>query len=146
MYLMGRIMYKHIHIMTESLKGTEYSFSHWRVLSILQEYPSLTVQEFSELMPLDRTALGRLLDAMETQGLVASAVSERDRRHRHVSITEAGRQAIEQMVPAARRQLERAVEGLSTEEVDQLLDLLGRIQRNLDRSPFLDWTAEAERR
>jgi DNA-binding MarR family transcriptional regulator len=143
MYVMGRIMYKHIHIMTESLKGTEYGFSHWRVLSILKEHPSLTVQEFSELMPLDRTALGRLLDSMEGQGLVSSAVAERDRRHRHVSITETGLAAFEQMLPAVQRQLERAVDGLSAEEVEQLIALLQRIRQNLDRSPFLDWTAEA---
>ena len=141
MYLMGRIMYKHIQIMTESLKGTDHNFSQWRVLSILMEHPSLTVQEFSGKMSLDRTALGRLLDGMERQGLVASAVDERDRRHRHVSITLQGTQAFERMVPAAQRLLERAVDGFAPEEVEALNGMLRRLLRNLDRSPFLDWAS-----
>ena len=137
-YLMGRIMYRHIQIMTERLRELDYGFSHWRVLSILKENGSLNVQKFSELMSLERTALGRLLDSMEADGLVASKVASEDRRHRHVSITAKGEDLFDRMLPAALRQLGRVMDGISPEEAKQLTRILRRIKDNLDGFPFRD--------
>ncbi|MBV5266642.1 MarR family winged helix-turn-helix transcriptional regulator [Pinisolibacter aquiterrae] len=73
----------------------------------------------AELLAMDRTTLIAALKPLQRQGLVATAVAERDRRARRLILTEAGRRRLAEAVPlwrVAHRDLEAATPGLRADE------------------------------
>lgn len=67
------------------------------ILSRLDRYGPMTVNQLAARLGMDRTTLGRILKPLEREGLVAIAADPDDRRRRALSVT-----------PAARNRLERA--------------------------------------
>ena len=53
-----------------------------------------TVSELSEILTIERSALGQMLTTLERDGLVALGRDARDRRRRPVRLTQAGRKAV----------------------------------------------------
>ncbi len=81
----------------------------------------------AELLAMDRTTLIAALKPLERQGLVETAVAERDRRARRLILTEAGRRRLADALPlwrAAHRDLEAATPGLRADEARAMLRAL----------------------
>ena len=69
-----------------------------------------------------------LIDAMESEGLVARRPHPSDRRSTLIGMTPAGRDLFDRMAPAHARWVEGMMAGMSLAEVRQLLGLLGRLK------------------
>lgn len=68
--------------------------SHFPVLAALDRLGSLSVGELTEALGVSQPGVTRLLDKLETEGLVESTQSANDRRVRTVALSKAGRQLI----------------------------------------------------
>jgi DNA-binding MarR family transcriptional regulator len=64
---------------------------HWRVLSALRRRPGQSVAALRTRLAIPKQSLARLLDDLQTAGLITRAVANADRRRRALSLTEAGR-------------------------------------------------------
>jgi MarR family transcriptional regulator, organic hydroperoxide resistance regulator len=57
-----------------------------------------------------------------------------DKRRQEVFLTDEGRALQSRLVPIVSEFLSEALEGLSKEDVDEMIRILGRITQNLERS------------
>ena len=84
----------------------------------------------------DSGALTRVIDQLADRGLLERVRRDRDRRKIELQITEAGRKTVEALVPLVVEKLNLALVDFSTEEVEEFLRLLrkvnGRLQTTLD--------------
>lgn len=78
---------------------------------------------------LSRPALSSVMDTLERRGFVRRDVHAEDRRRVLVSITEAGRETMERLLPELHRAEAEWVSPLSAEDRARLLGLLGALQR-----------------
>ena len=69
----------------------------------------LRMSEISECLLVNRTAVTRLVDALERRGLVARCPHEQDRRGVSASLTEAGRGVLAEAIPILDSGLQRLI-------------------------------------
>lgn len=78
-------------------------------------------------LALDRTTIGVVVKNLEERGLVSRRVSDRDRRSKPVSITDAGIRLINEVLPAAEAAQERMLSPLTPAERRKFVDLLQKM-------------------
>lgn len=104
----------------------------WYFLRALWNEDGLTQRELSRRVgTMEPTTLSAIL-SMEKRGLVRRVRNKKDRRKLHVYLTLKARKIRNDLMPLAREVVETAVQGLSTNEVRQLLAALSEIQKNLN--------------
>ena len=110
--------------------GHDLTFSQYLTLKTLG-HGRAGVTELARAAQLHPGAMTRLLDRLETQGLVVRVVDPQDRRAVHVDLTPAGRALWSNVCDCGRRVHERALNGLDDTERAHLIELLGRVRDNL---------------
>jgi DNA-binding MarR family transcriptional regulator len=80
----------------------------------------------------DSGALTRVIDQLAERGFIERVRSSRDRRTVELQLTAAGRKAIETLIPLIVEQLNRSLEDFSTEEFEELVRLLGKLNDRLE--------------
>ena len=71
-----------------------YGRAHHRAIHFINRWPGTTVNNLLAILGVTKQSLNRILRTLIEDGLVTSAVGTRDRRERHLSLTETG-QALE---------------------------------------------------
>ena len=90
----------------------------------------LTMSELSRRLMVTNGNLTGLVDRLVREGLVARNVSPPDRRAQIVSLTPAGKKALDSMVPYHAEWVRDMFGGLDDAERRQLHALLGRLKRS----------------
>ncbi len=97
----------------------------WRTLSVLAERNGMPITQLANTTFIERTALSRVLDSLEAEGLLYRQPRPDDRRTVEVYITPRGRRSFKRMLPVRRAVLKQATDGFSQED---LADLMGKLQ------------------
>lgn len=97
------------------------------VLIRLRDTPGLDQNSLAELMALDRTSAGAMVQHLEELGLVERAVNDNDRRARVLRLTPAGETLHDRQRPKALAAQRRMLEVLSAAERQALIDMLVRV-------------------
>lgn len=100
------------------LKGSQFTLLSW-----LAKQGPLAMNALAGFLVTDRTTLTRNLGPLEREGLVEIAPGE-DRRVRMVSITEAGRAALDRAKPLWAKAQATMVERLGDEDWQRLIGVL----------------------
>jgi DNA-binding MarR family transcriptional regulator len=77
----------------------------------------------------------RLLDKLETRGLIVREADASDRRALHIHLTPAGLVIWQDINQCGMRVRERAMQGMDEAEREQLTRLLERVRDNLSPTP-----------
>jgi len=88
----------------------------------------LTMGELSRRLMVTNGNVTGLIDRLVTEGLVARQPSQHDRRAQMVSLTPAGKQAFDAMIPKHQDFIAGRLEGLSRNELVDLHRLLGKLK------------------
>ncbi|KFX71724.1 MarR family transcriptional regulator [Pseudomonas taeanensis MS-3] len=99
----------------------------WRMLSMLSVENDITANRICQVIGLDKSAVSRSLQALEAARHVTSKADSRDARRNTVSLTPSGRALHDRVLKVALERERRLLSGLSPEEVDTLIKLLGRM-------------------
>jgi DNA-binding MarR family transcriptional regulator len=126
-----------------ALRPLGISVPMWRALSALVDKDRQTIGQIAETTVLDRSSLGRLLEDMATDGLVARTSPPDDRRAVVISLTAAGRKRFEAGIPLVLDHYRKLLHGISDEDFATLMRLLRRIKANARMMSDLS-TLEAE--
>jgi MarR family transcriptional regulator, organic hydroperoxide resistance regulator len=113
-----------------ALRACEVSVPVWRVLSTLSQRDGQTVGQIAAMAVLDRSGLGRLLEQMESAGLVERKSPPEDRRAVLISLTSAGRRRFASALPLVEAHYRRLLQGIAPHEFEALIGLLRRIKTN----------------
>jgi len=111
--------------------------SWYEVLLLLKESPEgqLRMHEFAETRLLSRSAATRLIDRMETAGLVERVACDVDRRGTWVHMTEHGWSTFRRAAPVHVRGIaEHFTTLIDDDEATALAELMARVLDRLERS------------
>ncbi|MGR3455115.1 MarR family winged helix-turn-helix transcriptional regulator [Pseudooceanicola sp.] len=101
----------------------------WCVLLAIGNEDLTQPSDIAQFVGIDRTATSRALRQMESDGLIARASGQGDRRTRRVTLTETGEHVLAEGTPIARANAHAMAARLSAEEHQILKDLLDRLIR-----------------
>ena len=89
------------------LAEKSYGRAHHRALHFIQRSPGTTVNNLLSTLGVTKQSLNRVLRTLIGDGLVLNEVGIKDKRQRHLSLTDAGRE-LEQALSNAQRDRMRA--------------------------------------
>jgi DNA-binding MarR family transcriptional regulator len=107
------------------------SSGQWRFLRMLWIEDGITQRELSRRVGLREPTTVTALKGLEKAGLIHRWQSPDDRRKLHVYLTPKARQLRATLAPYVVEVNEKAVEGLTPDEVRTLRDLLRKVANNL---------------
>lgn len=84
-----------------------YGRAHHRAIHFINRSPGTTVNNLLSILGVTKQSLNRVLRALVEDGLVESRIGQRDKRERHLYLTEAG-EALERELSTAQRDRMRA--------------------------------------
>ncbi|MBK5947056.1 MarR family transcriptional regulator [Rhodobacter veldkampii DSM 11550] len=89
------------------LDGLDYGRAHHRAIHFINRQPGLTVNALLNVLGVTKQSLNRVLRTLIEDGLVESRVGRKDKRERHLHLTERGT-ALERELSEAQRVRMRA--------------------------------------
>jgi len=118
--------------LVEELKPSGITPSQYNVLRILRgsSPQPLSATEICSRMVTYDPDLTRLLDRLETAGMVRKERDAKDRRVVNVHITKLGRDTVESAMDSVRARLHEELGGIGKARLEQLADLLERVRGN----------------
>lgn len=119
------------NLVDERLKSAEQTQPRWRVLSWANLLPGITQTELAERMGISGPTLVRILDSLETQGLIERRESAEDRRVKEIHLTSRGQPVVEQIDAEVSEIRNAVLDGVSVEDLHTCLNVLSHIRHNL---------------
>jgi len=107
----------------------------WRCLVLLAIEGSITAQQVSRLIGMDKASVSRCFKSMQTQGLITLGLDASDGRMRVATATAKGRQLHDRILGIA---LERERAFLSVLDEDEHVVLIGLLKRLHENLPTVD--------
>lgn len=114
------------------LRPLGYSRSRWMALFHVSRNDGITHRELAERMGIEAPTLVRLIDRMESEGLLKRCASTTDRRVKHLRLSAAGRKEVERIWASAADLRQELLAGLSKAEIKSALNVLQHIRAKLE--------------
>lgn len=108
------------------------TFTQWVVLMHLRDRLSVSASDICSQLRHDSGALTRMIDQLEARGLVQRQRSLEDRRAVELSLTDAGAQMVESLIPIVVDKLNLSLSDFSRTEVTELTRLLTKLVTSLE--------------
>jgi DNA-binding MarR family transcriptional regulator len=103
----------------------------WRLLALLAVEDAITANRICQVIGRDKSAVSRSLQQLEMAGRVCGEIDSKDARRYTVSLTSEGKALHDRVLKVALERERRLLSNLSPKEIDTLVDLLGRLQKNV---------------
>jgi MarR family transcriptional regulator for hemolysin len=114
------------------LRPLGYSRSLWMVLLHVSKQEAISQGELADRLGIEAPTLVRLIDRMESEGLLNRRPSETDRRVKHLHLSPAGRKEVERIRAVAVEVRREALAGLEKEELNTALNILKKIRGKVE--------------
>ncbi len=118
--------------MREELGPHGITFRQWQVLAWIAHEGEMNQSELARRLEVEAPTLAGILDRMERDGWIVRVESPEDRRRKLVRATERVQPVWRKMVGCAKRVRARATEGLDRRRLEETMELLRDVSRNLD--------------
>lgn len=132
----GYLLKRSQRLMQERIEGLfeqqGFTLQQWVVLMYVRDGLAVTIADICRDLHHDSGAMTRLVDQLESRKLIERRRSEDDRRVVELSLTAAGTEVLETLVPIACDALNTALEGFSRDEVKLLQSMLRRLTGRLE--------------
>jgi DNA-binding MarR family transcriptional regulator len=115
------------------VKAFGFSAGQLPVLYLLRDGAAMSQKELAKFAKIEQPSMAQMLARMERDGLIRRTPDPRDGRSSLVSLTEAARAKLPAVREALREGSGAALAGFSDDEVKTLIDLMQRLNHNLDR-------------
>ena len=113
--------------------GIELSKEQWLVLKKLNDQDGQIQNDLASITNRSKTSLTRLINTMEKKGLVYRALSIKDKRINHIHLSDFGKETFLSSLPVMRTMMEELEENISKEELAKAIDVLNKIQININK-------------
>ena len=114
------------------LRPLGYSRSRWMVLLHISRNDAISLGELAERLGIEAPTLVRLVDRMETDGLISRRASETDRRVKHLHLSPAGRKEVERIKACAANLRREILAEIEQAEIGVTLNVLQKIRSKLE--------------
>jgi MarR family transcriptional regulator for hemolysin len=107
--------------------------AQWAVLVRLDRFEGLNQSELADMLDLQPITLTRLLDKLAESGLIERRPDPADRRAKRLFLTAAARPLLKQLGVLGEETMAAALEGVTPQEVEQMITQLTVAKENLRR-------------
>ena len=132
--LIHTVMHRFRSLQYQALRDGLHDVTHMesKVLGFFARHPQATLSDLAQHSGRDKAQLTRLIKGLRERGLLSGEPDPADRRNVHLRLSGEGA-AVQRALHGAGRHLgTRAIEGLDDAEQVQLVELLTRLEANLD--------------
>ncbi|MFC5742791.1 MarR family winged helix-turn-helix transcriptional regulator [Dyella tabacisoli] len=105
--------------------------AQWRATKMLCYREGLRQTELAEFLEMEAIAVGRVIDRLQAAGFVERRPDPKDRRAWQLYATEQARAIVADMEVIAHGLRKDATRGIERAEMEQVMDVMGRIKENL---------------
>ena len=119
------------------LAGHDITIGMWFPLRVLWEHDGIDQHELQKLLGQAQPTIVNAVERLEKRGLVKRRRSQNDGRRFSVHLTAKGKALQHEVLHFASEVQSIALEEVSPEEFDQLLDIFSRIRRSLMKDRIL---------
>jgi len=126
-YLIRRLQMVSTAMMAETFEDEDMPLSEWAVLTIIDNHPEIDQSRLSEIVSIDKTNTGRLVDQLEAKGLVERRPNGSDRRVWMLRCTRLGQKTRKRLLPRALATQERLLSCLKPENRELFIDLMSQV-------------------
>jgi len=140
----NRFYTRQIHLLQEGILDSPLSLTEARVLFELANRENPTATNLAVELSLDAGYLSRILEAFVRCGYVKKQ-SGKDRRQRHLSLTNAGRKTFASINAKSHQEAAAMLARLSEAAQSQLIDAMKSIENILDPKPPAPYTLRSHR-
>jgi DNA-binding MarR family transcriptional regulator len=126
-YLIRRLQMISTAIVAEAFEGEDMPVSEWAVLTMIDNHPGIDQSRLGEVVAIDKTNTGRLVDELEAKGLVERRPHDSDRRVWLLRCTPLGHKTRRRLRPRALATQERLLSCLKPADRELLVDLMSRV-------------------
>ncbi len=109
------------------LENYAYGRAHHRAVHFINRSPGTTVNNLLDILGVTKQSLNRVLRTLIEDGLVESKVGTKDRRERHLFLTDEGRELERQLSEAQRSRMRAAYRDAGPEAVAGFRQVLEQI-------------------
>jgi len=103
----------------------------WRCLVLLAIHGSISAQQVSRIIGMDKSSVSRCFKSMQSRGLVTIGLDAGDGRLRIATLTPKGRELHDQILGIALERERAFLSVLNAQETETLIALLKRLHENL---------------
>lgn len=135
-YLMNRIMGRYNADLREEMGALGLTTPKMRALAVLSVIDNLQIGELAVYAVVEQSTLSRALEQLTTDGLVRREADTSDNRVTRITITDAGRNAFEQMWPTMAEAYAKMFHGIPAEERNAFVATLHKMLANVRRHNF----------
>jgi len=118
-------------VFDEAMRPEGVTRSQWWVMAHLSRHEGISQTDLADALDLGRSALGGLVDRLETLGLVRRDADANDRRAKLLYMTPRGQAMIDTMRAKSDRMSEAILQGLDARQRHELAEMLALVKRNL---------------
>jgi MarR family transcriptional regulator for hemolysin len=105
--------------------------AQWVILARLSRQPGLSQNEMAAICEVEPITVGRLIDRLETRGLVERRPDRTDRRIRRLHLLPAAQPILDEIMRYRTELSEAILSGMAESDREQLVDSLLQIKNNL---------------
>lgn len=121
------------------LKQSEgLTLNQWRMLSFLSEREGGSAHELAKLGFIDKATMSRAAAELLKKGLIASNVSDEDRRSTILSLTSRGHDMVERVAPVMINRQSELMSSLTEAEHEALIAALDKLEAAVENSKLGD--------
>lgn len=132
--LIHTVMHQYRSMQYQALRDGPHDITHMegKVLSYFGHYPGSTQSDLAKHSGRDKAQLARLIKGLRDQGLLDAVADEADKRNVRLTLTADGQSVLTTLRQQARRLNTLALKDMASNEQQELLQLLQRVQVNLN--------------
>lgn len=130
-FIMGMTYRRIAALLQHRIKDYDVTPEQWSVLYQIDQAEGLIQKEIADRCGKDKPTTTRILDLLESKGLIYKETGKQDRRSFVVFSTERGKALIRETLPIEKGITDEVKRCMSDEEYRILLDLLDRIHRHI---------------
>lgn len=112
--------------------GMGITVEQWILLKIIEENDGLTQKELAKKSLRDPASITRTLDLLSKKRFVERQPVEDNRRQYSVCLKKEGKAFIKKHMPVISSHRAKSIEGITTQELEILTQLLRKIQNNMN--------------
>lgn len=110
--------------------GLDITIDQWLVLRLIEEDGERYQNEIAEAVFKDTASITRIIELLVLKGYIERKAHPGDRRRFRLNVTDKGRELLAKVTPIVVNNRDRALQGISTNEIRALQEVLNRIIAN----------------
>ena len=126
-YLIRRLQMISTAIIAEEFEDEDMPVLQWAVLTIIESNPEIDQSRLAEVVAIDKTNTGRLVDDLEAKGLVERRPHDSDRRVWMLRCTPLGHKTRKRLRTRALATQDRLLSCLKPADRERFIDLMSHV-------------------